>query len=48
VAYAGVTQLRKNAVVLLKKSEDLQARKLLRWVTENTGSELIRQQIHQW
>ena len=48
VAYAGVTQLRKNAVVLLKKSEDLQARKLLRWVTKNTGSELIRQQIHQW
>ena len=44
-AYAGVTQLRKNAVVVLKKLETPRAQNLLQWVHENTGSELIRQQI---
>lgn len=47
-AYAGVTQLRKNAVVLLKNMGTSRAQNLLRWVHENTGSELIRQQIDLW
>jgi len=45
VSYAGVTQLRKNAVVILKKMTDPRAIELLDWVRENTGSDLIRQQI---
>jgi len=45
VAYAGVTQLRKNAVVILKKMDTSRAQKLLGWVRENTGSDLIRQQV---
>lgn len=44
-AYAGVTQLRKNAVVVLKNMETPRAMDLLKWARENTGSELIRQQI---
>ena len=44
-AYAGVTQLRKNAVVVLKNMGTQRAQDLLQWVGENTGSELIRQQI---
>ncbi len=43
--YAGVTQLRKNAVVVLKNMATPRAQELLQWVGENTGSELIRQQI---
>jgi len=45
VAYAGVTQLRKNAVVILEKMNTPRARELLGWVRENTGSDLVRQQI---
>ena len=44
-AYAGVTQLRKNAVVVLKNKGTTQAHDLLQWVENNTGSELIRQQL---
>jgi epoxyqueuosine reductase len=47
-AYAGVTQLRKNAVVVLKNTGSSRARDLLSWVAKNTGSELIRQQIDLW
>ncbi len=47
-AYAGVTQLRKNAVVILKKMETPRADELLGWVRENSGSDLIRQQIDLW
>jgi epoxyqueuosine reductase len=46
--YAGVTQLRKNAVVLLKKHASPRAAGLLAWVSEHTGSELILQQIDVW
>jgi len=46
--YAGVTQLRKNAVVVLKNMGSSRAQALLTWVRENTGSELIRQQIDLW
>ena len=48
VAYAGVTQLRKNAVILLKKHSDPRAADLLQWVQKNTGSELIRHQLTAW
>jgi epoxyqueuosine reductase len=48
VAYAGVTQLRRNAVVVLKNSEDARSQALLRWSYENSGSDLIRQQIDLW
>ncbi|MCK5913361.1 MAG: DUF1730 domain-containing protein [Desulfuromusa sp.] len=44
-AYAGVTQLRKNAVVVLKNKGTTPAHDLLQWVGKNTGSELIRQQL---
>ncbi|WP_321392176.1 QueG-associated DUF1730 domain-containing protein [uncultured Desulfuromusa sp.] len=47
-SYAGVTQLRKNAVVVLKNMRAQRAQDLLHWVRENTGSELIRQQIDLW
>jgi epoxyqueuosine reductase len=47
-SYAGVTQLRKNAVVVLKKMETSRADELLGWVRENTGSDLIRRQIDLW
>jgi epoxyqueuosine reductase len=48
VSYAGVTQLRKNAVVLLKKMKSPRANDLLEWVRENTGSDLILEQIDLW
>ena len=49
VSYAGVTQLRKNAVVLLKKKSNApRAEELLHWVNKHTGSELIRHQINAW
>ncbi len=44
-AYAGVTQLRKNAVAVLKKNPAPAARDLLAWVGENTGSDLVRAQL---
>ncbi len=44
-AYARVTQLRKNAVAVLKNMETPRAQNLLQWVYENTGSDLIRRQI---
>lgn len=47
-SYAGVTQLRKNAVVLLKKNSSPQARELLEWVQNSTGSQLIRDQLVAW
>lgn len=47
-AYAGVTQLRKNAMVVLKNTGTPQANELLGWVRENTGSDLIRRQIDLW
>lgn len=48
VSYAGVTQLRKNAVVVLKKSRSSTARELLDWVDKKTGSKLIRDQLTAW
>lgn len=44
-AYGGVRQLRKNAVVILKNMGTPRADELLQWVRENSGSDLIRQQI---
>lgn len=48
VAYAGVTKLRRNAVVLLKKNSSPQARELLGWVGANTGSTLVKRQAAAW
>ncbi len=48
VSYAGVTQLRKNAVVLLKKNSSSQAKELLEWVKRKTGSRLIVDQLAAW
>jgi len=45
VSYAGVTQLRKNAVVILKKDNSSAAGELLDWVDKKTGSELVRDQL---
>ena len=47
-SYAGVTQLRKNAVVILKKMGTPRANELLEWVRENNGSDLILKQINLW
>lgn len=47
-SYAGVTRLRKNAVVVLKNKMSLQADELIGWVRKNTGSDLIRAQIDLW
>jgi epoxyqueuosine reductase len=47
-AYAGVTQLRKNAVVLLKKNSSPRARELFEWVLQNTGSAVVRDQLSAW
>ncbi|QBG47185.1 epoxyqueuosine reductase [Verrucomicrobia bacterium S94] len=48
--YAGVTQLRKNAVAILKKKKSSSpgAEELLSWVSKHTGSELIRSQLTAW
>lgn len=48
VSYAGVTQLRKNAAVILKKNRSSRARELLQWVGKNSGSELICSQLTAW
>lgn len=48
VSYAGVTQLRKNAVVILKNMNSVPAHALLDWTRKNTGSDLIREQIDLW
>ena len=45
VAYGGVTQLRKNAVVILKNMGTPHADGLLQWVRENSGSDLVLRQI---
>jgi epoxyqueuosine reductase len=47
-AYAGVTQLRKNAVIILKKMESPRANVLLEWARKNSGSDLILEQIDLW
>ena len=47
-AYAGVTRLRRNGVVVLKNLGTSRALDLLSWVDKNTGSELIRRQIELW
>ena len=47
-SYAGVRQLRKNAVVMLKKNPSPRAKALLAWVRKNTGSDLILQQMDLW
>lgn len=46
IAYAGVTQLRKNAVVLLKKNPTPRAKTLLKWVRAHTGSANVIQQLN--
>ncbi|MDH3346410.1 MAG: DUF1730 domain-containing protein [Kiritimatiellaceae bacterium] len=47
-SYAGITQLRKNAVIILKKMNTDRSRNLLEWVRNHTGSDLIRQQLDLW
>jgi epoxyqueuosine reductase len=44
-AYAGVTQLRKNAVAVLKNMNTPRANALLNWVHQHTGSNAVRAQI---
>ncbi|MBN1957976.1 MAG: epoxyqueuosine reductase [Desulfuromonadales bacterium] len=46
--YAGVTRLRRNAVVVLKNMATPKAGDLLAWVHQRTGSALIRAQIEAW
>jgi len=47
-SYAGVRQLRRNGVVVLKKNPSPKAKELLAWVRKNTGSDLILQQMDLW
>lgn len=44
-AYAGVSRLRRNAVVVLNNLATERAHKLQSWVWQNSGSQLVRQQI---
>jgi epoxyqueuosine reductase len=44
-SYAGVTQLRKNGVIVLKNMGSERARELLDWVHKNAGSERDLQQL---
>jgi len=48
VSYAGVTQLRKNAVAILKIKDSPRSRELLEWEEKKTGSELILNQLTAW
>ena len=43
--YAGVQKLRRNAIAILRKSEDPRAAELLDWCRENLQSELLLKQI---
>lgn len=45
-SYAGVTQLRKNAVIVLNNINSHAGNVLLDWTRKNTGSDLIHQQIN--
>lgn len=45
VAYAGITQLRKNAIVVLGNIHSAKAEELIAWVKQNSGSALVREQI---
>lgn len=47
-AYAGVTQLRRNAVAQLKLREGKAAQELLQWTAEHSGSALIQEQLRAW
>ncbi len=47
-SYAGVTQLRKNAAVLLKKNSSPRARELFEWVLHHTGSAVVKDQLSAW
>ncbi|MBN2686163.1 MAG: epoxyqueuosine reductase [Pontiellaceae bacterium] len=45
VSYAGVSQLRKNGVVVLKNMGSPRADELLEWIRKNAGSERVQQQL---
>ena len=47
-AYAGVTQLRRNAVALLKLREESAAKDLLAWTAAHSGSALVQEQMQAW
>lgn len=47
-SYAGVTQLRRNAVVVLKNNYNSQSYDLLKWIEQNNKSELIQKQLKAW
>ena len=47
-AYAGVTQLRRNAVALLKLREESAAKDLLAWTAAHSGSALVQEQLQAW
>ncbi|MDD7986785.1 DUF1730 domain-containing protein [Lentisphaera marina] len=45
VEYAGVQKLRRNAIAILRKSQDPRAQELLEWCADNMQSNLLLQQI---
>ena len=45
VEYAGVQKLRRNAIAILRKSQDPRAQELLHWCSENLQSDLLLKQI---
>ena len=47
-SYAGVTQLRKNAIIVLKNKKNKKANNLIDWVKNNSKSKLILDQISAW
>ena len=44
----GVTQLRKNAIIVLKNKNNKKANDLIRWVKNHSKSQLVLDQINAW
>ena len=47
-SYAGVTQLRKNGIIVLKNKKNEKADNLINWVKNNSKSKVILNQISAW
>ena len=47
-SYVGVTQLRKNAIIVLKNKNNKKANDLIRWVKNHSKSQLVLDQINAW
>ncbi|MFL2859726.1 MAG: epoxyqueuosine reductase [Pontiellaceae bacterium] len=48
VSYSGVSQLRRNAIVILKNKNNDKSKELIEWVKINSKSKLVIDQINAW